>query len=142
MLLPHSSGQHGGFMKKVKLTSLIKKADKLFSEVIRSRGECEKCGSKTNLQCAHIISRTNKHLRWDESNALCLCFRCHFFWFHRNPLDAVEWIKKYYPIRYEFLLREKNIIAENVGISIHVTISELERRIQQIAYKNIIEKPL
>jgi hypothetical protein len=48
-----------------------KKADALFSKAVRSRGKCEMAGLfpkiKCNgvLQCAHIISRRYRAIRWD-----------------------------------------------------------------------------
>lgn len=55
------------------------KADHLYSEVIRSVGECENCGKSTGvqLQCAHIISRRYSATRTDLRNAFCLCAGCH-----------------------------------------------------------------
>jgi 5-methylcytosine-specific restriction endonuclease McrA len=54
-----------------------KKADDLFSKIVRSRGACQACGKTMNLQCAHIISRRYSHTRCVERNALCLCAGCH-----------------------------------------------------------------
>lgn len=70
---------------------LSDKLDKLVSEKIRSIGRCERCGKTTNLQCCHIYGRSNKWLRWDMENLLCLCAGCHLFWWHREPAEAVRW---------------------------------------------------
>ena len=69
------------------------KLDKLFSLDTRSRGKCERCGKTTTLQTSHIYSRSYKELRWEKKNAFCLCAGCHFWW-HKNPLEAVEFTKK------------------------------------------------
>lgn len=55
------------------------KADKLFSKIIRSRKECQRCGERdyAKLQCAHIITRKYSATRTDERNAWALCARCH-----------------------------------------------------------------
>lgn len=53
------------------------KCDKLFSRIVRSVGQCVRCGSTDNLQCAHIISRKYSATRTDTTNAWCLCARCH-----------------------------------------------------------------
>jgi hypothetical protein len=73
---------------------VMARCDKLFSEIVRSRGRCEARVAKTcsgadpeRLQCAHIISRRYNAVRWDEENALCLCSACHMF-FTWHP---VEW---------------------------------------------------
>ena len=53
------------------------KADTLFSQIIRSIGECENCYKIEHLQCAHIISRRYSNPRTDLRNAFCLCAGCH-----------------------------------------------------------------
>jgi hypothetical protein len=63
-----------------------KRADDLFSKIVRSRGACVKCGSTQNLQCAHIESRRFSNTRCDEANALCACAGCHHFWTD-HPVD-------------------------------------------------------
>ena len=67
------------------------KADQLFSKIIRSRGECEKCGSTDYLQCAHIVSRRYSATRCDTANALCLCAKCHRY-FTDNPVEWAQWV--------------------------------------------------
>lgn len=70
-----------------------RRADRLFSEKIRSRSVCElagtviKCGGP--LQCAHILSRRYHAIRWDEQNALCLCRDHHVYFTHR----PFEWMR-------------------------------------------------
>lgn len=71
------------------------KLDKLFSEIIRGRGACERCGSKKSLQTSHIYSRTNRSVRWSIDNAFCFCAGCHFWW-HQHPLEASAFVKEKY----------------------------------------------
>lgn len=72
--------------------TLTRRLDKICSEIIRSRGVCEKCGSSKNLQCCHIFSRTYRSTRWSLENLLCLCAKCHF-WSHKNPILFAEFVK-------------------------------------------------
>jgi hypothetical protein len=81
-------------VKKVTKSILIRKLDKLFSEVVRDIGWCERCHKKEHLQCCHIYSRRYRHTRWDTLNAVCMCAGCHF-WAHQNPLDFSKWIEEY-----------------------------------------------
>lgn len=59
------------------------KATKLHSLVVRARGACERCGSTSQLECAHIIGRNavgdpdGVWLRVNPDNAWCLCSSCH-----------------------------------------------------------------
>ncbi len=92
---------------------LIKACDKAFSELIRSKGACEKClRTDTKLDCAHVIPRTNKTLRWDINNALSLCFRCHTRWAHQNPLEFASWFRIFYRERYLYLMTHKNTLTK------------------------------
>jgi hypothetical protein len=60
------------------------KADALFSQIIRSHGECEAEGyagrnCSNQLQTAHIVTRGRSATRTDLRNAFCLCFAHHRF---------------------------------------------------------------
>ena len=58
-------------------------AEKDFSVLVRARGACERCGTRTQLECAHIVRRRfvgdpdGIRLRTNEDNAWCLCRTCH-----------------------------------------------------------------
>lgn len=54
------------------------RADRLWSELIRSRGMCERCGAvRGQFDAAHIIRRARQGTRCDPLNGWCLCRRCH-----------------------------------------------------------------
>ena len=89
-----------------------KQSDILFSRQIRLVGHCEKCGSVENLNCSHIISRTVMHLRCDPRNAICLCYRCHIYWWHIEPLEAARWFESKWPGRYDELLKERQNVRK------------------------------
>lgn len=52
--------------------------DRVFSQLVRMRGSCIRCGSVRDLQCAHVLSRRYSATRCDTRNAWCLCAGCHF----------------------------------------------------------------
>lgn len=58
--------------------------DTLFSQIVRARGVCLRCGKTADLQCSHIVSRGYLATRWNEQNAICACKGCHH-WQHMNP---------------------------------------------------------
>lgn len=64
---------------------LEKKLDILWSQKIKEKGFCERCGRKENLQSAHIFSRKQRGTRWDLKNGVCFCAGCHIFWSHQHP---------------------------------------------------------
>lgn len=81
------------------------KADKLFSEIIRSHGTCEASGydgrrCSFQLQTAHIVTRKRSGTRTDLRNAFCLCF-AHHRYFTDYPRQfsrfiSTTWAKPYY----------------------------------------------
>lgn len=85
------------------------KADKLFSELIRSRGRCERCGTTHNLQCAHIISRRFLATRCDPQNAVCLCAGCHHY-MTDHPADWGRFVEEYMGFNaYDALLLKSKV---------------------------------
>jgi len=80
----------------------VKICDRLFAELVKKRAnyQCERCMSFKVPQCSHIIPRTVFSLRFDTQNGVCLCKRCHLYWWHKNPMAAMEWIKTIRDIDY------------------------------------------
>ena len=75
--------------KKPKRSTLVKKADAIFSQFIRQRNaddngmtECFTCGKKDHwksLQCGHFMSRKHYSTRWNEDNCQVQCVGCNVF---------------------------------------------------------------
>ena len=85
-----------------------KKLKKLFSEYIKSRAgdRCEASGKIDGYfkdcggynQCSHVHSvGAYSNLQFDPMNALCLCYRHHIHWWHKETGEAWEWFKKPFP---------------------------------------------
>ena len=79
------------------------RADKIFSKIILSKGYCLKCGRTEFLDTAHIIPREKIAVRWDITNAIPLCKKCHKFGgeenfsFHKNPVFFFIWAMDNHP---------------------------------------------
>ena len=75
--------------KKPKRSTLVKKADAIFSQYIRQRNadhngmtECFTCGKIDHwkkLQCGHFMSRKHYATRWNEKNCQVQCAGCNVF---------------------------------------------------------------
>lgn len=75
--------------KKPKRSTLVKKADAIFSQFIRQRNadengmtECFTCGKQDHwkkLQCGHFMSRKHYATRWNEKNCQVQCAGCNVF---------------------------------------------------------------
>ena len=97
--------------KKPKIATVRLKCDKLWSQLIRSVGHCEYCGTTQNLNAHHLVSRSKLHTRYLKENGICLCVKHHTFSkdfsAHGNPLAFGKWIEEYYgKERIDFLLKE------------------------------------
>jgi hypothetical protein len=96
-------------MRKITKTILRRKLDRLFSQIVRARGKCERCGRSRGiqLQTAHIFSRRLLGLRWDLNNAFVFCAACHF-WAHANPLLFGEFVLNFRGKEEYEILKEKS----------------------------------
>ena len=103
--------------RKKKNPYTMKKADILFSQIIRVKGRCEAKGLDSircngNLQCAHIIGRGNRTLRFDEMNALCLCASHHFWYTNHYDEWILYFIPQYFPKNSEYVLENRRRITK------------------------------
>ena len=100
-------------MKKPSKKNLIKKCSDLWSEIIRFKGYCEKCGkpeSQTVLNAHHYISKNNKNLKFDLRNGVCLCVWCHIWSSESAHYGAPyfdKWFREYRTKDYEYLMNSK-----------------------------------
>lgn len=100
--------------------SRMAEADRLFSLIVRSRGKCEigvvgKCPSG-GLQCAHIVSRRYRAVRWDESNALCACAGCHH-WMTVRPLEWERWCDENLGAETHAWLKQRALTERNPKVA-------------------------
>ncbi len=77
----------------MKKSTIRNKLDDIVGQIVRSKGKCERCKSRSQLQCCHINSRKYNLTRWDLDNLLCLCATCHSH-FHDHPLELGDFVKK------------------------------------------------
>ena len=92
------------------MKNIEKQADRLFSAFIRKRDarcmmanhaeEWAKCAG--GLQCAHLIRRGFKSIRWDPRNAVALC-AYHHGWAGEHPIAWKVWCDE---LRGEPVMRE------------------------------------
>lgn len=119
--------------KRNSISQLTKKADKLWSEIIRLHWVCEYdlCNKSEYLNAHHIIWRSNKNLRWSLFNGICLCAWHHTFnsdfSAHKQPLLFSKRFEGYKgsPL-VEKLTREANIVFKVTPEYLHEVINEFE----------------
>jgi len=73
--------------------------------VKKKAGKCERCGRIHGMMHgAHILPEGAYPLMSaEDENLLCFCFRCHFFFWHKHPLEAAAWFNEKWPRRYKKL---------------------------------------
>lgn len=114
--------------KKVKIPNTSKKLDKKLDDAwlllvkLRAGMKCEYCGKKTTLNSHHIFSRSNKSVRWDTMDGICLCVKHHtfdpLFSAHKGSVAFNKWLREYKG--EEFM----NKLENRANITSHYSISE------------------
>ena len=95
-------------------------ADGAFGDHVRTRDpRCVACGrDDIGVQCAHVVTRGARFIRWDAENAVGLCARCHFA-YTKRPAAWLAFVEREYPGRLQRLLRRENH-GERIGGSVDV----------------------
>jgi hypothetical protein len=73
--------------------------------------QCEICRSGKCLQAHHIIGKSNRTLKWDLRNGICLCANCHSLGnmsAHQDPQWFMLWMYEFKTEDYEYLIYKKN----------------------------------
>jgi len=93
--------------RKRQKSSLIKELDRLFSLIVRTKQPfCFCCGTKDNLTCGHLISRTVYSVRWDFDNARTQCIKCNLLHEYRPEIFTNLWIKENGLNKYQELIKK------------------------------------
>ena len=89
------------------------KQDVIWAKFVKDNADnkCEYCGKTTHLNSHHIFSRSNKAVRHDVDNGICLCSGHHVlnsdFSAHKAPAEFIEWVKEYRGLEWYERLRAK-----------------------------------
>lgn len=92
------------------IPTLKKQIQVEFNRMVTEGQPCAYCGKRfEKMDCSHVLSRGSAdHLRFDILNVLPMCSKCHKWFWHDDPLNAIEWFKSRYPERYDYLLFAKS----------------------------------
>lgn len=78
-----------------------KKLYALLHAIVRLRDgpRCLKCNRTDSLQLSHIYPKGRyKLMEFLSDNVKLLCMPCHLYWWHRNPIEAHEWLQVTIPV--------------------------------------------
>lgn len=96
-------------LPKVDKSKLIKKLDELTSSIVRKREPyCVTCGTRENLTCSHLITRSKKSIRWDLDNCHTQCRSCNFRHEHYPEIYTEWWLSRYSFEEYQKLIERGN----------------------------------
>lgn len=104
--------------KPISIGKLKKKIEDIMKLAVKERDcwTCQRCKKKvegSNAHGSHVIPvSASQALRFDPINIKTLCFHCHINWWHKNPLEAIEWFKENYIGRYRYLMERKSDIKK------------------------------
>lgn len=111
-------------------TKIKKDIEKIVKTFVRNRDNntCQKCGKQvfgSNCHVSHVKSvGAYPNLQFDPLNMKVLCYRCHIFWWHKEPTEAGQWFEERFPDRFLYLEKAKN---ERISLSTY----ELEELLKQ-----------
>lgn len=77
-----------------------KELDRLLREACfaRDKNRCQVCGKTETLAPSHIYPKGRyRRMRWDIDNVITFCFYHHIGWWHKNPIEAHEWLQEFLP---------------------------------------------
>ena len=122
--------------KKNSVASLWNVCLILWSKAVRKIGYCEVCGATEHLQAHHIFSRVNRSTRWELTNGVCLCPKCHIYSTelsaHGNPYAFAKWLDKHRGEAFMEKLYELSRMKQKVTEEyLKETIDYLKRRLEE-----------
>lgn len=109
------------------------KMNALLHELVRLRdGErCRRCGNTERLQLSHIYPKGRyRSMEFEPWNVKLLCVGCHLYWWHKNPIEAHEWLKSVWPSKE---LERLKLMSLTIG-------QRLDPKLQLIFLKSEVEK--
>lgn len=73
-------------------------------------------------------------MEFDPENVKALCTSCHLYWWHKNPIEAHEWLKTVISKeRYDRLRLSSNVTKQVFDVKLHKIF--LEREIEKLKKK-------
>lgn len=122
--------------KKPSRSKIKKQLDKLVKDYVKERDDytCQKCGAKvtgSNCHASHIYPVGScSLLQFEPLNLKVLCYHCHINWWHKNPIEADEWIKEKFPDRVAILNVMKTVKTKTSTYDLQVLVQEYKDRLK------------
>ena len=89
---------------------------------------CVRCGSQKGLAAHHCFGRVNKSVRWDLDNLVTLCYPCHRYFAHGNPLGFATWLEgRIGRSKYEQLTLKAKSVCKRTEFDLLFLLSERKK---------------
>lgn len=63
--------------------------------ILRDGPFCLRCKRADRLQLSHIYPKgQHRKMEFDPDNVKLLCVGCHLYWWHKNPVEAWQWLEQ------------------------------------------------
>lgn len=115
-----------------------KRADFVWSRVVKQTGRCAYCGSGFKLQAHHIVPRSNNRTRHKVECGLCLCEHHHLYCIkispHLVPKEFEKWLKKNFPKKYRWVQKNKYLRVYN-KVDFRAAYLSLSRRDLSLSFR-------
>lgn len=98
---------------------------------LRDGERCFRCGKTERLQMSHIYPKGRyRSMEMEPYNLQLLCVVCHLFWWHKNPVEAHEWLQAVWP--KEWLSRLKLMSQTNSKLDLGLQRLFLEDELKKL----------
>lgn len=121
-----------------KIKGVDKALDNAWSKLVKLRAgnACEYCGKTTTLNSHHIFSRSNRSVRWDVQNGICLCVAHHTFSSkfsaHKTGVEFTIWLTEKKGQDFIDRLRIKaNSVSKLHKFEKEILLKELQKEINE-----------
>jgi len=80
---------------------------------LEAKGICLHCGKPVqgrNGHMSHVKPKgAHRRMEFDPENLMFLCYFCHMQFWHKDVLEAAEWFRTTFPVRYDSLVKKAAI---------------------------------
>lgn len=101
--------------------------------ILRDGEKCLRCGKTTTLQMSHIYPKGHyRKMEFDPWNLKLLCMGDHLYWWHRNPMEARDWLASILPKDRLEYLKTRSLVIDKTPIDYNLIKLDLENEIKKL----------
>ena|ERR1035437_1850698 len=106
--------------------------------ILRDSEKCLRCSKIDRLQMSHIYPKgTHRKMEFLPENLKLLCVGCHLYWWHKNPIEAWEWLRETIPKERISYLKLRSQVIDKSQFDYNLTKLYLDQEIKKFQTKSI-----